>query len=185
MVVSELWQYVGIAPTAAVAVVCATVALYLSFIVLVRVLGQRVLSSLSTFDLLVVIVLGAVIGRAALGYTPTLAGGLLCLGTLVALEGVIGEVRSRPAWGRWVTNQPVLLMAGPVVLGKELARLHITEAELRARLRQSGVRSDREVAAVVLEATGKLSVLKCGVRVDPSMLAGVRGAELMPPDLVG
>lgn len=181
----EFWDYVGITPVAAVAVVCATVALYLSFIALVRVLGQRVLSSLSTFDLLVVIVLGAVIGRAALGYTPTLAAGLICIATLVILEGIIGQVRSRPTWGRWVNSQPVLLMTGSTVLWKHLARYHVTEEELRAALRQVGVRSDREVAAVILEGNGKLSVLRRGVPVDPSMLAGVRGADLMPPDLLG
>lgn len=181
---SELWGYLGIAPTAALAVVCATVVLYLAFIVLIRLLGQRVLSSLSTFDLLVVIVLGAVIGRASLGYTPTLAAGLLCLVTLVILEGAIGQLRSRPAWGRWITSRPVLLMAGSRVLGEELSRSHVTEAELRSALRQAGVRNDAEVAAVILEPTGRMSVLRRGVTVDRSMLVGVRGAELMPPDLI-
>ena len=181
---TELWGHLGITPTAALAVVCATVLLYLSFIVLIRVLGQRVLSSLSTFDLLVVIVLGAVIGRASLGYTPTLAAGLLCLVTLVVLEGVIGQLRSGPLWGRWITSRPLLLMAGPTVLSEELSRSHVTESELRSALRQAGVRNDAEVAAVILEPTGRMSVLRRGVAVDRSMLAGVRGAELMPPELL-
>jgi uncharacterized membrane protein YcaP (DUF421 family) len=181
----KLWEYIGIAPVAALAVVCSTVARYLSFIGLIRILGSRVLSSLSTFDLLVIIVLGAVIGRASLGYTPTLAAGLLCLLTLVILEGVIGQIRSRPAWGRWITSRPVLLMAGPVVLTAEVKRFHVTEEELRSALRQAGIRSHREVAAVILEPTGRLSVLGRGVPVDPSLLTGVRGADLMPPDLVG
>ncbi len=180
-----MWDYVGIGPVAGLAVVVATVVLYLAFIMLTRVLGQRILASLSIFDLLVVIVLGAVLGRATMGHTPTLAGGLIAIVTLFALEGAIGQLRHKPRWEQLVSSRAVLLMAGSMVLREELRRLHVTEADLRARLRQSGIRNDDEVAAVVLEATGTISVLRRGALVDPAMLAGVRGADRMPADLVG
>lgn len=183
--VANLWAYLGIEPTGALAVAVASVILYLAFIVLTRTLGQRILASLSTFDLLIVIVLGAVLGRATLGNTPTLAGGLVAILTLFALEGAIGQLRHRPRWERLVNNRAVLLMAGTTVLHDELRRLHVTEAELRSRLRLSGIRNDDEVAAVVLEPTGTISVLQRGALVSPAMLEGVRGADRMPADLLG
>ncbi|KAE8765020.1 DUF421 domain-containing protein [Georgenia thermotolerans] len=183
-VLADLWGYVGITPMGVVAVALATTVLYLAFIVLTRVLGSRVLASLSSFDLLVVIVLGAILGRATMGDTPTLSGGLVALVTLFTLEGLIGQLRKQPRWERFVANQPAVLMAGSRMLHEELRRQRITEAELRSRLRQAGIRSDAEVAAVVLEPSGTLSVLRRGEPLAPGMLAGVRGAEHLPRDLL-
>ena len=60
----------------------------------------------------------------------------------------------------------------------------MTEAELRSRLRQAGIRNTDEVAAVVLESTGAISVLRRGVLLDLALLRDVRGAEQMPSDLL-
>ncbi|GAA4419743.1 DUF421 domain-containing protein [Georgenia halophila] len=180
----NLWEHIGVGPVEAVAVVLSTFALYTAFLTITRLLGQRVLATLSTFDVAVVIVLGAILGRAALGHTPTLAGGLLALLTLVALEGAVGALRRHAWFDRLVSTTPVLLMAGPTVLIDHLDRAHITEAELRSRLRLSGVRSTAEVAAVVLEPTGAISVLCRGEPMDPALLAGVRGAELLPASVL-
>ena len=65
----------GVDAPGALAVVASAVGIYLAFLLMVRVLGQRVLSRLSTFDAVVVVMLGAVAGRAVLGDTPTLAAG--------------------------------------------------------------------------------------------------------------
>lgn len=180
----ELLEYLSIPPAAALAVVLSTVVLYLTFIVCTRILSQRVLAGLASFDLLVVIVLGAILGRATMGHTPTLVGGLIALVTLFALEGAIGLLTSRPRWDRMVNNQPVLLMAGPVVLQDELKRTRVTEAELRSRLRLAGIRAEEEVAAVVLESTGTISILRRGMPIEPAMLNGVRSAGRMPSDLL-
>ena len=68
--VQDFWGYLGIGPTAAVAVVLATGTLFFAFIAVSRLWGQRIFASMSSFDLLVVIVIGAIIGRALLGSAP-------------------------------------------------------------------------------------------------------------------
>lgn len=182
--VQDLWGYLGIGPTAAVAVVLATGTLFFAFIAVSRLWGQRIFASMSSFDLLVVIVIGAIIGRALLGSTPTLGGGLVAIVTLLALEGTIDQLSKRPRWQHLINNRAVLLMAGATVLHTELRRFHMTEAELRSRLRQAGIRNTDEVAAVVLESTGAISVLRRGVLLDLALLRDVSGAEQMPSDLL-
>ncbi|MDO5738776.1 MAG: DUF421 domain-containing protein [Ornithinimicrobium sp.] len=180
----DLWYYLGIPPLAALAVVISTVLLYASFIFLSRLLGQRVLARLSGFDLLVVIVFGAVIGRAILGHIPTLAGGLVAMVTLLALEASIGQITKNSLMERMVNNRPVLLMAGDQFVAEEMHRCHVTVAQVRSQLRRSGIRAHDEVAAVILEPTGELSVLKRGVLIEKEMLRRVRSAERMPADLL-
>jgi uncharacterized membrane protein YcaP (DUF421 family) len=182
---SDLWHYIGITPTGALSVVLAAGVLYGAFVVATRVLGQRVLAGLAGFDLAVVMFFGAVLGRATLGPWPTLTGGLIALTTLFLLQALVGQVRRRPLWNTVINNQPALLMAGPEVLEDQLERFHITRDELNAALRRAGVRRPAEVAAVVLEATGTLSVLRTGESLDPDLLSDVRGVDRLPPGLLG
>lgn len=180
----DLWYYLGIPPLAALAVVISTTGLYGAFLLLSRFLGQRVLARLSGFDLLVVIVFGAIIGRAILGHVPTFAAGLVAMGTLLALEGVIGMLSRKGRLQALVHNRPVLLMAGSELVVAELRRCHVTVDEVHSQLRRSGIRSQEEVAAVILEPTGELSVVRRGVPMARSLLLRVRSAERMPDELL-
>ncbi len=60
----------GLSWTDAATVVVSTVGIYLGFLVLLRIVGQRALAAMSSFDFAAAIALGAVMGRAILGYTP-------------------------------------------------------------------------------------------------------------------
>jgi uncharacterized membrane protein YcaP (DUF421 family) len=79
-----------------------------------------------------------------------------------------------------VDNPPLLLMAGAQVLHDNLRRARVTEADLRAKLREANVLHPGQVRAVVFESTGDLSVLHGpadGPPLHPALLAGVRDAE--------
>lgn len=173
-----------ITPTEAAAVATGTVGMYLAMLLLVRVLGQRVLSGMSSFDLVAVIAFGSIIGRASLGDYPVLGSGIVALTTLVSMQGLIGALRQRGWIQRTVINPPVLLMAGPQVIEAHMRRCHVLPEELQSRLRLAGVRHPDEVAAVTFEPSGAISVLRRGERVDPMLLSGVVGASLVPPALL-
>lgn len=171
-----------ITPLEAGAVVVATTGMYVSMLLVVRALGARVLAKMSGFDLAAVIAFGSLIGRAALGETPVLAGGVVALLTLIILQGVAGQIRAR-TWGtRTVNAPPVLLMAGSRILEENLRRCHVQPAELQARLRLAGVRNPDEVAAVTLESSGDLSVVRAGAPLDPRLFSGVVGAAELAPE---
>ncbi|EWT06883.1 hypothetical protein N864_14360 [Intrasporangium chromatireducens Q5-1] len=174
-----------ISPQEALSVVIATTGMYVAMVLMVRLLGPRILARLSSFDMAAVIAFGAVIGRAALGDTPRFGGGLVALGTLVALQVVAGRLR-RVRWGdRALMRHAVLLMAGSVVVEENLHRSHITASDLQTALREAGVRRPSEVAAVVFEPTGKFSVMRRGAPIDPMLLSGVVGAALVPARFLG
>lgn len=174
-----------LSPFEALAVVISTAGMYLSIVVIVRILGQRVLSSMSSIDFAAVIAFGSVIGRSALGETPRLGGGLVAIATLVVMQALAGQLRLA-TWGdRALSRYPVLLMAGGQVLEKNLHRCHVLPHELHSRLRQAGIRRPSEVAAVIFEPTGAISVLHQGTLIDPMLLSGVVGGALVPAHLIG
>ncbi len=112
-------------------VVVSTAGIYVSFVVLIRLTGQRALTSRSSFDFAAVIALGAVAGRVILGYTPTLLAGVIGLTSLLALQAGFGILR-RFAWvDNAMSNRPLLLMADGRLLPENLRKAHLIEDELR------------------------------------------------------
>jgi uncharacterized membrane protein YcaP (DUF421 family) len=170
-------ELLTITPTEVVATIVATVAMYLVMVVLIRVLGQRLIASLSSFDVAAVIAFGAIIGRSALGDRPRLMTGVVALCTLVLIQAIVGAMRATPLGSRVVAVKPVLLMAGPRRLEANLRRCHISDAELRSRLRLAGVRHPDQVAAVIFEPSGSVSVLRSDGPLSNELFVDVIGAQ--------
>lgn len=76
-----------------------------------------------------------------------------------------------------VDNTPLLLMVGPEMIQANLRLARVTEGDIRARLREVNVAPRADVLAVILEATGDLSVIHGQPTLDPDLLVDVRGAE--------
>lgn len=174
-----LWFEVGITGPQVVGVVLASGVLYLSFTTVLRVWGQRIFANRSGTGLALALVLGAVVGRSMLGPTATLLGGLLCLVTLIGLESFFGTGRRSGLIGH---RQAVIVYRDGQLDQRLLRRFHLSESMIWARLRQSGVVSLDDIAAIILETDGSLSVLRVGVRPDQRLFGNVRGADQLFTD---
>ena len=159
-------------------VVVSTVCGYALVILLTRLAGPRSLAKMSSFDFAATVAVGSTLASTALG-SVSLADGASALVILFGLQAIVAVLRRRGAFGGLVDNSPLLLMAGPEVLDDHLQQARISREELFGQLRSAGVHRLDQVTAVVLETTGDLSVLTGDAAVDPELLAGVRGHELL------
>lgn len=180
----HLWDLLTAGPLESAAVILSTIGMYLAMLLMVRVLGPRMLSGMSGFDLAAVIAFGAIIGRSALGEFPAFSSGLIALATLVVLQGAIGMLRRNSVGLALVDTHPHVLMAGGRMLGDNLSKTHVHPGEVQSRLRLAGVNHPSQVAAVILEPNGAISVMKRGVLIDPRLLSGVVGAAEVPTELL-
>jgi len=172
----------GLSWTDAVSVVLSAIGVYLAFLILIRIVGQRALTAMSSFDFAATIAVGAIMGRAVLGYTPTLGAGVLGMATLFALQSAFGRVRWNHRLDRTLSTVPLLLVANGAVLPDNLRKVKITEGEVRQQLRLAGVHRYDDVAALILERTGAVSVLRRGETIAPDFIADVRGRDLLAPE---
>ena len=160
-------------------VVVCTVGIYLLLIGLTRLAGLRAFSKLSSFDFAVTIAMGSVIATTISAKSPPLAQCGLALIGLFAIQFIVAFLRSRTGWmSLIVDNRPLLLMDGTEVLTDNLRRARITRDDLRGKLREANVLDLSQVRAVVLEATGDISVLHGdadGPPLSDELLEGVRG----------
>ena len=171
-----LLERLGASWTSLAAVVLGGLAAYATVIVLTRLAGVRALAKMSSFDFAATVASGSLLASVLVGSAP-LASALLGLAVLYGLQYVVATLRRRGLLRGLADNAPILLMAGPEVVEGNLRHARVSREELWAQLRLAGVHRRDQVAAVVMETTGDVSVLRSGEPLDAELLTGVRGAE--------
>lgn len=171
-----LIEYLGIELWRIPIVMLSAAGIYCAFLVLVRIFGVRVLSGWNGFDAVIIIMFGAVAGRVIIGHPPTLAAGMVGLGTLMVLESIFGAFQSVTGI-RQLHHKPRVIMAHGKFVVRNLKRTHLAPAEVYMALRKAGISRIDQVQCVILEATGHLSIIREGETIDPQLLRGVVGAD--------
>jgi uncharacterized membrane protein YcaP (DUF421 family) len=114
--------------------------------------------------------------NAAAMSVASVVGIYTALGALCVVQIGVARLRAvAPAARRVVDDRPVLLMDGVRMRRAALRREGVTRADLLSRLRKANVPTMDQVHAMVLEATGDISVLHGDVApaVSPVLLEGV------------
>jgi len=133
---------------------------YGALVLVLRLAGKRALAKLNAFDLVVTVALGSTFATVLLTKDVAFAEGVLAFAMLALLQW--GISRASVAWPRFadtVRNEPTLLVEQGKYRRDAMASERITEGEVDAAIRNSGFGRLRDVAAVVLETDGSLSVI--------------------------
>jgi uncharacterized membrane protein YcaP (DUF421 family) len=162
-------------------VLITSMAIYASLILFTRLAGLRSFSKMSSFDFATTVGIGTILAGTLLNKNPPLLQGIAALAILYALQFLVAVFRQRFGLvSHIVDNEPLLLMAGKEILRDNLRRARVSEADLRAKLREANVIHLGQVRAVVFESTGDVSVLHAapdGPPLDLDILQGVRDLE--------
>ena len=137
-------------PSDLVRVAVVGVLAYLTLILFVRISGKRTLAKMNAFDLIVTVALGSILATTLLSSDVSLLEGLTAIIVLIGMQFVIAwlSVRSSTVSG-WVKSQPTLLFHNGEFLRQALRRERVTEAEVRAAVRNQGISSMEAVEAVI------------------------------------
>ena len=145
---------------------------------LVRIVGLRSFSKMTSFDFVMTVAMGSLLAGA--GQSTSWSGFGQTLVAMMALFLVQwGTARIRKSSDRFeelTQNSPIVLMRDGTILEAALKQTRVAKDDLIAKLREANVLSFDDVRAVVLETTGDISVLH-GNKMDTQMLAGVRSGE--------
>ncbi len=142
--------------------VAATAAgLYVTTFLVVRVAGRRTVSQLSAFDALVTIALGSILAGSILARPPSYSRGAVAVVTLVALQVGVGAARQRlPALRRILDFSPETVYSdGREHRSANPLGAQLTPDAIDSAIRAAGYDSRRDVALVILEPNGGLSVI--------------------------
>ena len=161
------WQALG-------RVLLVGVCAYVAVVLMLRLSGNRTLSKLNAFDLVVTVARGSTLATVLLSKDVALAEGVVAFAVLIGLQFLVTWTSVRWSWfSRLVKSEPLLLFHQGRFLPVAMRRARVVEQEVLAVLREQGVTQLEEVEAVVLETDASMTVLR---RKDkpPDTLAHVR-----------
>jgi uncharacterized membrane protein YcaP (DUF421 family) len=144
--------------------VIRAIVMYAILMLLFRVTGKRSLSQATTFDFVLLLVVGEATQQALLGEDFSLTMAAIVITTLVALDRLADCVGFRfPRVDKFLESVSVLLVDDGKVLKDRMAKAHINEEEILTFARQAhGVESMDQVKYAVLEKDGGITIVPRG-----------------------
>jgi uncharacterized membrane protein YcaP (DUF421 family) len=126
--------------------------------VITRVVGRTTLGELSTFELLLYIVMGDLIQQAVTQQDYSLFSAVLAIGVFALMTIALSYASWRwPALRTLIRGTPVLVLQRGTPLADVMRRQRLTIDDLMAAAREQGIRRLSDVEVAVLEADGSIS----------------------------
>lgn len=156
-------------------VVIGTVLIYLLIIGYTRLFGLKSFSKMTSYDFAHTVALGSLLASTIVTGSPSLLIGAVALGVLFALNMLLSRLQLHSnQLEDLLENAPLLLMRNGTILHENLRKAAVSQDELMAKLREANVLRLSQVQAVVMEATGDVSVLHGESEPDDILLENIR-----------
>ncbi|HEX2717198.1 MAG TPA: YetF domain-containing protein [Gemmatimonadaceae bacterium] len=143
---------------------------YLVLLLLFRIAGKRTLAQVTTFDLVLTLIISEAIQQAMIDDDNSLTNGILIVFTLVALDIALGWLKHRSnRLSAILDGKPMLLVDRGRVRREWLDREQLTEGDvLRAARHEHGIGTMDGIRYAVLEDSGGITVIpEDGTRPEP------------------
>ena len=134
--------------------------IYFALIVALRLFGKRQIGQFTIFDLVLILLVANAVQPAMTGPDNSLVGGLIIIGSLVAVDGVVGLARARvPIVNQLLEPRPTVLAEDGKWQTKAMEEQDVTLEDGEMALREHGIGDIGDVELAVLEADGSISVV--------------------------
>jgi len=134
-------------------------AIYLVLLLIFRITGKRSLAQITTFDFVLLLVVGEATQQALLGNDFSIINAVIV--TLLVLDLGLSLLQARfPRLGPWLDDVPLVLVEHGQVLQKRMDKSRISEADiLHAARSTQGLERLDQIKYAVLERTGEISII--------------------------
>ncbi|PKM61299.1 MAG: hypothetical protein CVU97_07275 [Firmicutes bacterium HGW-Firmicutes-21] len=137
-----------------------TFVFYIMLTVLMRLMGKRQIGEVQLSEFVAVILLSELAALPITDRDIPLSHGLVPLVVIASIEIIIAFTCRKSAFIRKIIDgKPVVLVKNGNVISKNLTKTRVTPDEIEAEIRINGYRQIKEIDTIILEQTGKMSVL--------------------------
>lgn len=136
-------------------------AMYLALMVLFKIAGRRSLAELTTFDFLLLMIIGEATQQALLGDDFSLTNSMLVIVTLIVIDVGLSLLKQRSQWvSQLIDGGPTIIVENGKFLHKRLRHARLIEADIMEAARSSqGIETLDQIKFAILERNGKISVI--------------------------
>lgn|SRR5690606_911850 len=150
---------------------------YGALVVILRLSGKRSLAKFNIFDFVVTVALGSVLATILLSSEVSLSEGVLAFVILTMLQWIVSSLSLRARWFKaLIRSDPRLVFRDGSFLEQAMREERLTHGDIEAAIRQKGRGGLTDIAAVVLETDGELSVIAKASEGDRSVIRSLDGA---------
>src|ERR671930_243167 len=142
-------------------IVLRAIFLYAFIVFVMRVIGRRELSSMTPFDLVLLIILGDAIQQGLTQDDYSVTGTIIAVSTIAALQVGTSYVSFRSRRARKVLEGlPLVLVQDGRIIEANLKRERLDEDEVATEMRLQQIGSFDDVAWAILETNGSISFIE-------------------------
>jgi uncharacterized membrane protein YcaP (DUF421 family) len=136
-------------------------AVYIVLLLLFRISGRRSLSQLTTFDFVLLLIIGEATQQALLGEDFSLTNAVLVIVTLITIDIALSLVKRRsPSVEKLIDGVPMILVENGRPLSDRLRKSRVSEEDvLEAARRLQGLERLDQIKFAVLEVSGGITVI--------------------------
>ncbi|VVO73562.1 DUF421 domain-containing protein [Pseudomonas fluorescens] len=137
-------------------------AMYVALMVLFKIAGRRSLAELTTFDLVLLMMISEATQQALLGDDFSITNAILVIVTLVAIDVGLSLLKQRSRWvSRLIDGEATIIVENGKLLRQRLRHSRLVEADIMEAARSSqGIETLEEIKFAIIERNGKISVIR-------------------------
>lgn len=136
-------------------------AIYLTLMLVLRGSGKRSLAQITTFDLVLLLILGEATQQAMIGDDFSVTTGVLLIASLIGIDMSFAVLKERwPRLDRLIEGLPLVIVENGRPLRQRMQRSRVDEADVLAAARElQGLERMEQIKYAVLERSGGISII--------------------------
>lgn len=136
-------------------------AIYLVVLVVFRLAGRRTLSELTTFDFVLLLIIGEATQQALLGDDFSIVNAMVVIVSLVVFDIALSLLKNQSRWvAKLIDGEPMIIVEDGQILARRVRKARIGEADILEAARHSqGLERIDQIKFAILEKNGKISII--------------------------
>jgi len=137
------------------------VAIYLILLVVFKIAGRRALLQMTSFDLILLLIISEATQQALLGNDFSVTGAMLTIVTLVVIDMLFGVLKKYIHGAESVLDgSPVILVSHGELQNDKLKKVDVSCDDILVSARQNhGITELKEIKYAILERNGHISII--------------------------
>ena len=142
-------------------IVLRAIFLYAFIVFVMRVIGRRELSSMTPFDLILLIVLGDAIQQGLTQDDYSVTGAFIVVSTIALLQVFVSYLNFKvPRLRSVIDGEPIVIIQDGKVIEGNARRERLTREDIAEAARMQQIASLEDVQWAVLETSGEMSFIE-------------------------
>lgn len=135
--------------------------MYLLLMVVLKIAGRRTLLEMTSFDLILLLIISEATQQALLGNDFSVTGASLTIITLIVVDILFGMLKARfPGLDRLVDGTALILVENGSLLPERAKKAGISEEDIMNSARSTaGLERLDQIKFAILEKNGKISII--------------------------